>query len=76
MIKLKKKPVELLETERKIRDNVRKICEDFGHNYWKEHDSAGEYPSGFVDILADHGWLGIHIPDEYGGVGMSTEGSW
>jgi acyl-CoA dehydrogenase len=65
--------VELTEQQRLVRDSIRDICLDFGPEYWRERDATGEYPSEFVDTLAEQGWFGILIPEEYGGVGMSTE---
>lgn len=64
--------VELSEEQRLIRRNIRDICEDFGDEYWREHDENAEYPEEFVQTLADEGWLGALIPEEYGGPGMST----
>jgi acyl-CoA dehydrogenase len=66
-------PVTLTESQRLVRDNVRDICADFDREYWRDHDADGEYPTEFVETLADHGWLGIRIPEAYGGAGMSTE---
>lgn len=66
-------PVDPSETQRLVRNNIREICDDFDRDYWREHDETGEHPSEFVDTLAEHGWLGIRIPEEYGGAGMSTE---
>ena len=66
-------PARLSESQRLVRDNVRDICEDFDREYWRTRDAEGEYPTEFVDTLAEHGWLGIRIPEEYGGAGMSTE---
>jgi acyl-CoA dehydrogenase len=65
--------VELTDQQRLVRRNVRELCEAYGEDYWREKDRVGEYPHEFVDALADNGWLGILIPEEYGGAGMSTE---
>lgn len=65
--------LELSESQRLVRDNIREICGDFDQEYWREHDESGKYPHEFVDILANHGWLGIRIPEKYGGAGMSSE---
>jgi len=64
--------VELTETQRLVRRSVREICGEFGPDYWRERDRRAEYPAEFVDQLAADGWLGILVPEEYGGVGMST----
>ena len=64
--------VDLTETQRLVRRNIREICEAFDDAYWREKDRSGEYPHEFVDTLAEEGWLGILIPEAYGGAGMST----
>jgi acyl-CoA dehydrogenase len=64
--------VDLTETQRLVRRNIREICEDFDDAYWREKDRTGEYPHEFVDTLAEEGWLGILIPEADGGAGMST----
>lgn len=66
-------PLELSDQQRLVRDSIRSICSDFEPEYWREKDRSGEYPSEFVDTLAEQGWFGILIPEEYGGAGMSTE---
>jgi len=65
-------PVELSDSQTLIRDNVREICAEFDDEYWRENDREGTYPSEFVELIAEHGWLGILIPEEYGGAGMGT----
>jgi acyl-CoA dehydrogenase len=65
--------VELSSQQRLVRDSIREICEDFDAEYWRSRDAAGEYPTAFVDSLADHGWFGALIPEEYDGAGMTTE---
>lgn len=63
----------LTEQQRLVRESIRDVCEDFDAAYWREHDRTGEYPQEFVDALAENGWFGALIPEEYGGAGMSTE---
>ncbi|MBP1986495.1 acyl-CoA dehydrogenase family protein [Halolamina salifodinae] len=55
-----------------VRDAVGEICAEFDDSYWREHDAAGEYPHEFVEALADEGWLGVLLPEEYGGKGLGT----
>jgi len=59
------------ETQQEIRSAVRKLCGDFGLDYWRERDEAGAYPEEFVDAMAKAGWLAALIPEEYGGSGLS-----
>ena len=65
--------VQLTDQQRLVRDSVQDICADFDAGYWRSRDANGEYPSEFVDALADHGWFGALIPEQYGGAGMTTE---
>jgi acyl-CoA dehydrogenase len=65
--------IELTEQQRLVRSSIREICADFDAAYWRERDAEGEYPQEFVDELADNGWFGALVPEEYGGAGMGTE---
>jgi acyl-CoA dehydrogenase len=59
-----------------IREGIRSICRKFPDQYWREHDRDREFPHDFYEVLADHGWIGIAIPEEYGGGGRGiTEAS-
>ncbi|MCG8694022.1 MAG: acyl-CoA/acyl-ACP dehydrogenase [Minwuiales bacterium] len=53
-----------------IRDSVRRICEGFPGEYWREQDAKSEYPHAFVDALTEAGYLAALIPEEYGGAGL------
>ena len=64
--------VPLSEQQRLVRRSIREICESFDRAYWRERSRDGAYPREFVDELADNGWLGALIPEEYGGAGMDT----
>jgi acyl-CoA dehydrogenase len=55
-----------------VQKSIREICEDFGDEYWRERDRKEEFPSEFVDTLAEEGWLGALVPEAYGGPGMTT----
>ena len=50
-----------------IRDGVRKLCRDFGSDYWQNCDRNRSYPEEFVDALTRSGYLGALIPQQYGG---------
>jgi acyl-CoA dehydrogenase len=64
--------VELSEGQRLIQKSIREMCRDFGDEYWRERDREEEFPHEFVDTLAEEGWLGALVPEEYGGPGLST----
>src|SRR5258705_11174883 len=52
------------------REAVAKICARFDDAYWLKKDKEGGYPADFHRALADGGWLGICIPEAYGGSGL------
>jgi len=60
------------EHEIQVRDEIRRICSAFGLDYWYERDSDASYPWDFVKAFAESGWLGLVIPEEYGGSGGSN----
>jgi acyl-CoA dehydrogenase len=53
-----------------IKDAVAAICSRFGDDYWLERDKKGGFPSELHRALAADGWLGIAIPEAYGGSGL------
>ncbi|MCY4729109.1 acyl-CoA/acyl-ACP dehydrogenase [Natronomonas gomsonensis] len=53
-----------------IRESVRGIADDFGREYWQQHIDDKEFPEEYWQALADDGWLGVTIPEEYGGEGL------
>src|SRR5258707_4298850 len=59
----------LSANQESIRDAVGKICSRFDDAYWLKKDKEGGYPADFHRALADAGWLGICIPENYGGSG-------
>jgi acyl-CoA dehydrogenase len=58
------------EIHEMIRESVRGIAGDFDRSYWREHIEAEEFPEAYWQALAEDGWLGVTIPEEYGGEGM------
>lgn len=52
-----------------IREGVRRVCADFGDAYWRERDANHEFPWEFYRAMAAGGWIGIAIPEDYGGGG-------
>jgi acyl-CoA dehydrogenase len=55
---------------REIREAILKVCERFDAEYWLEKDKVGGFPTDFHQALARDGWLGICIPQAYGGSGL------
>lgn len=59
-----------------IRDAVRRVCRDFPDEYWRDCDEEHRFPWDFYEAMAKGGWVGIAIPEEYGGGGRGiTEAS-
>ena len=53
-----------------IRDAIAKVCEGFPAAYWLERDRDGNFPEEFVSAITQGGWLGIAMPEAYGGAGL------
>ncbi|MBC80391.1 MAG: acyl-CoA dehydrogenase [Gammaproteobacteria bacterium] len=53
-----------------IRHAIEKICDQFDDDYWFARDADGEFPEEFVKAITEGGWLGIAMPEEYGGSGL------
>lgn len=62
--------VSLTPEQREIRDAIFKICARFGDEYWLKKDKEGGFPFEFHEALAADGWLGIAMPEEFGGSGL------
>ena len=58
------------ELHQSLRDATEKICARFGDDYWLKRDSDGKFPEEFYRALAADGWLGVCIPQDYGGSGL------
>ena len=55
-----------------IRSAVAQICKDFPDDYWLDKDNKHEFPWEFYNALVKGGWLGLTVPEEYGGGGMGV----
>ena len=59
-----------------IRDAIQRICAEFPDEYWSKCDSEHTFPWDFYRAMAEGGWIGIAIPEKYGGSGRGiTEAS-
>jgi acyl-CoA dehydrogenase len=66
----------LSDDQQTIRDTILKVAADFDDDYWLEKDTNGGFPEDFYNAFAEAGWLGIAMPEEYGGAGLGiTEAS-
>jgi acyl-CoA dehydrogenase len=56
--------------QEQIRDAVQRACAPFDDDYWLKKDRDGGFPHDFHQALAEAGWLGIAMPEEFGGAGL------
>jgi acyl-CoA dehydrogenase len=52
-----------------IREAVASTCRAFDDDYWSACDRDHRFPSEFYATMAEGGWIGIAIPEAYGGGG-------
>ena len=55
-----------------IGEAVSRICARFDDDYWLAKDRDGGFPEEFHRAFAGDGWLGIAIPQEFGGSGLGV----
>ena len=60
----------LSEQQQSIRDAITRICAKFDDNYWLKKNESGDFPEELYEAVARDGWLGICIPEAYGGSGL------
>jgi len=60
----------LTEDQLAIRIAIEKVCAPFDDAFWLVRDRDGRFPHEFHAALARDGWLGICMPEEYGGAGL------
>ncbi|WP_417518842.1 acyl-CoA dehydrogenase family protein [Minwuia sp.] len=62
--------IDFTEEQLQIRDTVERVCADFGDEYWLARDDDGVFPEDFCRAIANQGFMGIAMPEEYGGAGL------
>ncbi|MGD9661984.1 MAG: acyl-CoA dehydrogenase family protein [Porticoccaceae bacterium] len=55
-----------------LREGVASIMRKFDAEYWLARDDDGKFPFEYHRAMADAGWLGITMPEEYGGSGLGV----
>jgi acyl-CoA dehydrogenase len=60
------------EEQEAIRAGVGGVVRRFGDDYWLERDDDGRFPSEFHRAMAEGGWLGLTMPEQYGGAGLGV----
>ncbi|KAK4089427.1 hypothetical protein Purlil1_6416 [Purpureocillium lilacinum] len=61
---------DLTDSQRTVREAIAKICQRFPDEYWLETDRSKTIPLELHAALACDGWLGICMPEAYGGSGL------
>jgi acyl-CoA dehydrogenase len=61
---------ELPESAIAVRDGVRAVAAKYDHAYWSRCEEEHRFPQEVYDDLAAGGWLGLAVPEEYGGGGQ------
>lgn len=64
--------LELTEDQQDLQAVVRQLAAGFSNEYWADLDERREFPWEFYKAFAAGGWLGIAIPEEYGGSGLGV----
>jgi acyl-CoA dehydrogenase len=60
----------LTDEQQRIREAIAKLCTRFPDEYWLKRDSEGGFPADFHQAMAKDGWLGVAMPEEFGGAGL------
>ena len=60
----------LTEEQQALKAAVYDICKHYPAEYWRDLDGKREYPEALVNDLTKAGYLGVLIPQEYGGAGL------
>ena len=53
-----------------VREAVARICADFDDDYWAACEADHRFPWDFYRAMAEGDWIGIAIPEAYGGGGQ------
>ena len=61
--------VDLAEHHRALRESVGKLVGKYGRKYFQEMVAKGTHPDALWQELGEAGFLGVHIPESYGGSG-------
>ena len=62
----------LTDAHLELRDSVRAFAQDEIAPIAREHDEQSRFPWQTVRGMADRGWFGANVPEQYGGLGLDT----
>ena len=60
---------DLPDTAQAVRDGVAAVAAKYDHDYWSRCEDEHRFPDEAWRDLADGGWIGLTVPEEYGGGG-------
>ena len=63
---------DLTDDQQSLIDGVQATLAPFDDAYWLDCDRTAAFPDAFVRAMADGGWLGIALPEEFGGAGLGV----
>ena len=61
--------MKLTADQQSIVEGVDRVCAAFDDAYWSACDTEHRFPWDFYNEMAKGGWIGIAMPEEYGGGG-------
>src|SRR6202046_1102027 len=62
--------------EADLRDPVRQVAGKYGHKYFVDCATSHKEPTELYEELGAAGFLGVHLPEEYGGGGAGLAELW
>lgn len=62
----------LSDEQEAIRENVERLCAGFDDDYWLARDEGGDFPEDFHKAMAEAGWLGVAMPEQFGGANLGV----
>ena len=62
----------ITDEDRLLQQSVRDFVEDQANAVWQEIETTDKLPQSLIDGARDVGLLGLTIPQEYGGLGLSV----
>jgi acyl-CoA dehydrogenase len=72
MLQFEPSGLEMTDERRQIRESIIALCSQFDDRYWRTKDTEHEFPHEFHAAMAADGWLGITMPEEFGGAGLGV----
>ena len=64
--------LQLTPERQQIVESVTSLCDRFDDDYWLSCDDDHRWPVEYHNAIKAAGWMGITIPEEYGGAGLGV----